>query len=260
VSISLDALPLWAVFATTLVSILLAAEVGHRLGRVRYGRAEHEKEPTVGGIVAAELGLLAFLLAFTFGLAASRFEARREALLNEANAIGTTYLRAKMLPEPQRTDIQRLLREYVDVRLAAAQDGNLEAGIRKSTEIHEQLWNAAVAVAEKDPRSIPTGLFVESLNEVIDLHAKRVFVVIGGRVPILVWLVLVTVAIFSFGSMGYHSGLTGARRSPAVLPLALTFAVVMWMVVDLERPREGLLRVSQTPMMELRSTMDQSKP
>jgi hypothetical protein len=253
-------LPLWAVFAAALAMILLSAELGHRVGRVRFHRAEHEKEPTVGGIVAAELGLLAFLLAFTFGLAASRFEARRDTLLDEANAVGTTYLRARMLPEPQQAEIQKLLREYVDVRLAASEEGKLEAGIKRSSEIQDQLWNGAIAAAKEDSRSIPTGLFVQSLNEVIDLHAKRLFVVVGSRVPILVWLVLITVAILSFGSMGYHSGLTGARRSPLVLPLALTFAVVIWMVVDLERPQEGLLRVSQKPMMELRNTMDQSKP
>jgi hypothetical protein len=258
-SLSIDILPLWMVFAASLVIILLSAEIGHRIGYVRSRRAEHEKEPTVGGIVAAELGLLAFLLAFTFGLAASRFEARRETLLNEANAIGTSYLRAEMLPEPQRTEIQKYLREYVDARLGAVEEGTLEAGIRRSSELHDQMWKAAVAATADNPRSVPIGLFVQSLNEVIDLHAKRVFLVIGSRVPILVWFVLLTVAIFSFGSMGYHSGLTGARRSPLVVPLALTFAIVMWLVVDLERPQEGLLRVSQKPMMELRTAMEQPK-
>jgi hypothetical protein len=257
---SLDVLPLWAVFVVSLAIILIAAETGHRLGQVRLRRTEHEKEPTVGGIVAAELGLLAFLLAFTFGLAASRFEARRETLLDEANAIGTTYLRANMLQDPQRTEIRRLLREYVDARLATVEEGKLESGIRRSTELHGQLWKEAVTAAEKAPRSIPTGLFIQSLNELIDLHAKRLLVGIRSRVPMIVWLVLITVAVFSFGSMGYHSGLTGASRSPVVLPLALTFAVVMWMVVDLDRPQEGLLRVSQKPMIELRSTMDESKP
>src|SRR5262245_23952969 len=102
-SLSLDVLPLWLVFAGLFATFLVAAEIGYQLGKVRFHRAGHEKEPTVGGIVAAELGLFAFLLAFTFGLAGSRFEARRETLLDEANAIGTTYLRAKVLPEPQRT-------------------------------------------------------------------------------------------------------------------------------------------------------------
>jgi hypothetical protein len=258
--VSLDFAPLWAVFVGSLAIALVAAEVGHRLGRVRYRNAEHEKEPTVGGIVAAELGLLAFLLAFTFGLAASRFEARRESLLDEANAIGTTFLRAKMLPEPEQTEIRQLLREYVDVRLAAVQDGQLESGIRRSGEIHDELWKRAVTAAEKDQRSVPTGLFIQSLNELIDLHAKRLLVGIRSRIPITVWFVLFTVAILSFGSLGYSSGLTGARRSPVVLTIALTFAFVLWMVVDLDRPQEGFLRVSQQPMIELRSSMAEPKP
>src|SRR5262245_30926773 len=117
--LSLDVLPLWLVFAALLAVMLSAAEVGYRLGQMRHRQSGHEKEPTVGGIVAAELGLFAFLLAFTFGLAGARFEARRETLLDEANAIGTSYLRSKLLPEPQRTEVQKLLREYVDIRLAA---------------------------------------------------------------------------------------------------------------------------------------------
>ena len=151
----LDALPLWSVFVGSLAVILVAVETGYRLGRARHRRSEHENEPAVGGIVAAELGLLAFLLAFTFSLAASRFEARRQTLLDETNAIGTTFLRAKMLPDPQGTQIRQLLREYVDVRLAAVQEGKIESGIRRSSEIHDQLWAGAVAAAEKDPRSIP---------------------------------------------------------------------------------------------------------
>src|SRR6476661_10181406 len=123
---SLDVLPLWLVFVGLLAGMLLADEFGYRVGKMRFHLAGHEKEPTVGGIVAAELGLLAFLLAFTFGLAGSRFEARREALLNEANAIGTTYLRSKMLPEPQRGEVQKLLREYVDVRITAPEKEYLE--------------------------------------------------------------------------------------------------------------------------------------
>jgi hypothetical protein len=258
--VSLDFAPLWAVFAGSLAIALVAAEIGHRLGRVRYRNAEHEKEPTVGGIVAAELGLLAFLLAFTFGLAASRFEARRETLLDEANAIGTTFLRSQMLPEPEQSEIRRLLREYVDLRLAAVQEAQLEPGIQRSIQIQDELWKKAVSAAEKDARSIPTGLFIQSLNDLIDLHAKRLLVGLRSRIPMTVWLVLFTVAALSFGSLGYHSGLTGARRSPIVLTLAITFAFVLWMVIDLDRPLEGFLRISQQPMIELRSTMNEPKP
>src|SRR5215470_13338872 len=95
----LDALPLWALFISILVVVLLSVECGYRLGKYRRGRHEEEKEAPLGTMVAATLGLLAFILAFTFGLAAARFDARRQVLLDEVNAIGTTYLRAGMLPE-----------------------------------------------------------------------------------------------------------------------------------------------------------------
>ena len=98
----------------------LALEGGYRLGRWRHDRPAEEKETPVGAMVGSILGLLAFLLAFTFGMAATRFEARRQAVLDEANAIGTTYLRARLLPEPQRTESAKLLREYVDVRISGS--------------------------------------------------------------------------------------------------------------------------------------------
>jgi hypothetical protein len=108
----LDALPLWGVFVAILIVVLLSVECGYRLGRYRRNRHEQEKETPVGTMVGATLGLLAFILAFTFGLAAARFDTRRQVLLDEANAIGTTYLRAGMLPE-QRNEIRTLLRNYV---------------------------------------------------------------------------------------------------------------------------------------------------
>ena len=163
-----------------------------------------------------------------------------------------------MLPQPERTQAVDLLREYVNIRLAAVQAGMLEEGTRRSGEIQNLLWDQAMSATSKDSRSIPIGLFVQSLNQLIDLHAQRLMVGLHSRIPIVIWFVLIFVAALSFGSMGYQSGLTGARCSPAVLPLALTFAVVLWMVVDLDRPQEGLLRVSQQPMIELRSMMDDS--
>src|SRR4051794_40948932 len=123
----LDVLPLWVLFISTLFLILLAEEGGYRLGKYRGSRAQ-EKEAPVGEMVVAMLGLLAFILAFTFGLAAARFDTRRQILLDEANAIGTTYLRAGMLPE-RRGEIRALLRDYVDTRLLAVRSGKIAEGI-----------------------------------------------------------------------------------------------------------------------------------
>src|ERR1700752_2385344 len=106
----IDALPLWALFIAILIIVLLSVECGYRLGKFRRSRTEQEKEAPVGTMVGATLGLLAFILAFTFGLAAARFDTRRQVLLDEANAIGTTYLRAGMLPD-RGQQMRALLRD-----------------------------------------------------------------------------------------------------------------------------------------------------
>src|SRR5262249_52033807 len=147
-----------------------------------------EKESPVGAMVGSILGLLAFLLAFTFGLAASRFDTRRQTVLEEANAIGTTYLRARLLPEPQRSTLENLLREYVDVRIRGVLENKLAEAAKRSEELQESLWSEAVKAANsKDSNPIMTSLFIQSLNETIDVHAKRVLVSVRSRIPISIW-------------------------------------------------------------------------
>jgi hypothetical protein len=256
----LDVLPLWAFLAAACVSALLALEIGYRLGRWRHAHATDEKDAPVGAMVASVLGLLAFMLAFTFGLAASRFDARRQVVLEEANAIGTTYLRARLLPEPHRSEIERLLREYVDVRIRFLQEGNVAEGRARSEELHEKLWTQAMAAAQKSPGSIMTGLFIQSLNEVIDLHAKRLLVALRSRIPIAIWSTLFGLASFGMASTGYQAGLSATRRSPEMLLVALSFAGVLFLIVDLDRAHEGLLQVSQQAMLDLQTQMKRPQP
>lgn len=256
---SLDALPLWALFIVILLVVLLSVECGYRLGKYRRGRREQEKEAPVGTMVGATLGLLAFILAFTFGLAASRFDTRRQLLLDEANAIGTTYLRAGMLPE-RGEQIRALLRDYVGARLDAVRSGNVAEGISHSENIQHQVWAEAETVGEKNPNSIVVGVFVQSLNEMIDLHAKRVQAGIRSRIPGAIWLGLFAVAVLSLTAMGYLEGLTGTRRSLAVLAVAVAFSVVIEPIADLDRPQEGVLRVSQQALLDVQKSMHPPSP
>ena len=154
----IDALPLWGLFIAILGVVLLSVECGYRLGKFRLSRREQEKEAPVGTMVGATLGLLAFILAFTFGLASSRFDNRRQLLLDEANALGTTYLRAGMLPE-WGEEVRRLLRDYIGHRLDAVRSGDVTEGIRRSENIQQQVWTEAETVAQKNPNSIVVGLF-----------------------------------------------------------------------------------------------------
>jgi len=252
----LDQVPLWVLFLFTIAVVGVSIEVGYQLGKFRRSRSDQEKDAPVGAMVAATLGLLAFMLAFTFGLAAARFEARRMLVLNESNAIGTAYLRALLLPQPQSGEIRQLFREYIDVRIEAAQSGNAEPAVRRSAELHSALWSKSAQVVASDYRPIITSLFVQALNNVIDIHAERVMFALHNRIPTLVWLVLTFIAVMAMTALGYQEGLSGSRRSLAVVALALTFSAVMLLSADLDRSQEGLLRVSQRAMVDLRNSLD----
>jgi hypothetical protein len=253
----IDLLPLWGLFAAVLILVLLSIEGGFRLGQ--YGRGRSEKEGPVGAMVGATLGLLAFFLAFTFGMAAERFDARRLIVLDEANAIGTTYLRAGILPE-RRDEIRALLRDYVDVRLETVRSGNVAEGVRRSENIQDRLWAQAVALGTENPNSIVVGLFIQSLNEVIDLHTKRLTAAVRNRIPTVIWFALLVVAAIALATMGYHAGLAGTRRSFAVIAVAVTFSAVILLIADLDRPQEGALKVSQQALVDLRQSMNGSNP
>ena len=144
-------------FIAILGVVLISVECEYRLGKFRLSRREQEKEAPVGTMVGATLGLLAFILAFTFGLASSRFDNRRQLLLDEANALGTTYLRAGMLPE-WGEEVRRLLRDYIGHRLDAVRSGDVTEGIRRSENIQQQVWTEAETVAQKNLNSIVVGL------------------------------------------------------------------------------------------------------
>jgi hypothetical protein len=251
---ALDAIPLWGVFVIVVMLVLAAIEGGYRLGRYRLHRSDTEKEAPVGAMAAATLGLLAFMLAFTFGIAASRFDTRKQLVLDEANAIGTTYLRAAMLPE-RRDEIRALLRSYTDARLEGVQSGRAAQAIVRSEHLQGQLWSAATAVGLQHGDSVVVGLFVASLNEVIDLHAKRVTAALRNRIPGAIWLALLTIAALSLAAMGYHAGLAGTVRSVAILVVAVSFSAVIVLIADLDRPQEGSLTVSQQALIDLRQSM-----
>lgn len=235
----------------TFIVLFLAFEGGVFLGKKHQSISEPKDRSPIGSIVAATLGLLAFLLAFTFGISASKFDERRMLVIDEANAIRTTYLRAGYLPDPYRIEIRKLLKEYVSLRLEALNTGNIEQGVKGSENLQDQLWLQAVAVAEKNSNSEVIGLFIESLNEVIEMHAKRVNLGIYIRIPIIIWIALFFVTILAIGSVGYQIGLIHARYLGISLLLILTFSSVIVLIADLDRPQEGFITVSQQSLIDL---------
>jgi hypothetical protein len=176
------------------------------------------------------------------------------ALINEANAIGTTWLRAGIMPEPHRSEIRRLLRADVDTQIAGAQGDHVNNLMARVDSIHAELWQHATTLGIESPNSEQASLFVESLNESIDNYANRLLAV-RTRVSALVWVVLYTLSFLGMFAMGYHVALTGTTRSPAIVLVAVSFAIVICLVADLDRPHEGRMRLSQQPMIDLQTMM-----
>lgn len=187
----------------------------------------------------------------------TRYEACRQVVIQESNAIGTTYLRSRMFPEPQRSEIAALMGRYVSARLDMADAGKDKERVRKTREdavrIQSDLWSRAVDLAKKYPQVVPTGLFIQSLNDVIDLDTKRQ-AALENHVPESVIIVLYIVSIISIGLVGCAHGMSGRRNAASTLTLTLLIAVVITLIVDLDRPRRGLIRVSQQSMENLDET------
>ena len=246
----LDSLPIVAVFGAFALVTLACYEGGFRLGRWWQVRTPGEQEGPTGMLVGSILALLAFLLAVTMGMAADRYDTRRAVVLAEANSIGTTYLRAGYLPEPASSRIRELLREYVPLRIALTDADNLEAEVARSTAIHAELWTIAEDVARTTQSGDLVALFIESLNETIDLHETRITARFS-RVPETVLLLLVGGSALSLGVVGYSAGLTKRRSLLSAIVLVLALGAVITIVVDLDRPREGFIQVSQQPLIDL---------
>lgn len=251
-----DEIHLLLPLVATVALVLASLEGGYRLGVYRHKHSESEKELPVGEMVAATLGLLAFLLAFTFSFAASRYENRKQLVLDEANAVGTAWLRAGLLTEPESAESRSLLREYVAVRVEGVSTGDLATAIRRSEELHLRLWTHAESAARKQESFVRTGLYIEALNDVIDRHADRIMMGIEHRIPVVIWIVLFGETVLAMGAMGYHGGLTGSTRSLASLAIALAFSGVMILIADLDNPAKGLIRTGQQPLIDVQRMMD----
>jgi hypothetical protein len=242
-----------------LIAMPLAAEAGFRAGLRRRARAD-DALSQVSVVQVATFGILGLLVAFAISMAEARFSARRDLILAEANAIGTTYLRSKYLLDPHPAELAPLFRRYVDARVAFYAARADVAAARREVEIAEQLqrdiWGHAVAVVRADPEHGDTvAAFVESLNEMIDLENTRV-AVITMHVPASVLALIVLVALFGCATTGFEGGLEGRRVWLALIALPLLVALAICVVLDLDSPRLGVITTGQFPMTQLQQSLE----
>jgi len=256
----MDAVPIPLTFAGMVLFVLLFLEIGYRAGRALHRRWAGEKESPVSVISGSILGLAAFMLAFSFGIVSNRYDAKKELVREDANAIRTVWKRAEFLPEPDRTETMGLLRGYVDARLAFSQrpdtdPGAIRAALEGARRVHDRLWAIAVANARKDMNSDVAALYVESLNEMANVHALRVAVGMQARVPLEIWLSLLFLTALGMLTVGYHTAIAESKRSLIQPILAVCFAMVVALIATLDRPGSGVLKVNQQPIAELQDAM-----
>ncbi len=242
----------WAVILITSAVLLALAELGFRIGAFSRRKNPEAAQGQSGSIQGAVLGLLGLLLGFSFAMAVGRYDARRTLVVQEANSIGSTWLRTDFLPGPYKGQIRDLLVRYTQLKLDTFESTNgSEEFARASKEIgdiHTQLWqNASDASVERNTPVLAT--FITSLNETIDLDALRK-AALRNHVPGAVWLLLLLVAGCGAWASGYGSGTSGQRSIFNQLIFPLLIAVVITLIADIDRAHKGLIGMSRLPLEE----------
>jgi hypothetical protein len=244
-------------------SLLIAIEVGYVLGRRNHSRVDESSRTHVGALQASLLGVLALLLGFTFSLSLQRFDNRSLAVVDEANAIGTSYLRAQLLPTAMRGDVQTLLRHYVDLRVQAGEisldkEQQRDVIITETNKVLDELWGYARRAAEEDGRPMTAGLFIQSVNDLIDSYGRR-DAALMRHVPELILFLLFGTFLLTGGVVGYAAGVGGHRPPFVAYILVILIVVLTFIIVDLDRPRRGLIRVSQSSLVNLGVAIDSAQ-
>ncbi len=252
----------WLVILAAGLLLLALAEFGFCTGWRLFVSKDEARKSQIGGIQGAVLGMLALLLGFTFSMAVTRYEIRRDLVLQEANSIGTTYLRASLLPAAHQKAVENLLRQYVEARLeffgAGRNPGKIVSAESNTSKLQRDLWAQAVAASREAPNPI-TATFIAALNDTIDLDESRLNA-FRARVPASVWLLVLVVAGAGCYASGYGAGASGARTGFSNVMLPVLIAVVITIIADFDQPRHGLISVSQQPMFDLRAGLSRPTP
>ena len=234
--------------------LLIVAELGYRMGYRIPRKDDPAFQSEISGYQAAVLGLLALLLGFTFSMALNHYDLRRNLVIQEANAIGTTFLRTSFLPPESREISRQLLRDYLDLRIEYDNDPmDRSPALQRIASIQGELWKQAERAAINAPTPI-TASYITSLNEMFDAASTRI-AASRVRVPSALWLILTTVSVFGIWAAGFSAGVNRKRALFLTVGLPILITLVLQLITDISTPKGGLIRTDYSSMLDLRASM-----
>ncbi|MES2105582.1 MAG: hypothetical protein V4634_16300 [Pseudomonadota bacterium] len=253
----LYAIDAWQVALVLLLFLFIVIEVSYRVGK-RSDPLEYERSSSVfSTLMGAALALLGLLLAFSFAMASARYDLRKGVILKEANAIGTVYLRIDLLTDIARDQIKPLLKQYVDVRLASYQAGidrdKSRQAANRTEALQQNIWVIASAEIRRE-KTVNNSLFVSALNDMIDVSSEQSDASENHVPESVIWLLLVS-ALLTGAMSGYACGAIGHRNLFATCTFALLVALVIFSILDLDRPQRGLIQVNKHPLQSLQQSI-----
>ena len=261
-----DLVPIWLLLLGTILLMVLFIEYGFRLGQKALASSKKTQTAQVRAIMGAGLGLLAFMLAFTFSTAQTHFETRVQSLAEEARIARNAFMQADLLAEPERSQAKQLLKDYIKIRSGMQEmsgqniSEQLAELVRVSEQIQQDLWSLATrghgkVVGDRVDNG-QSEQFMASVIALTDIHFTRLHSAVMNRIPFTIWMTLYLMAILSMIIMGYQAGLTDRRSPVATVTLAVAFSAVIILITDLDRPVMSFFEINKQLLVDLNEYME----
>jgi hypothetical protein len=252
--------PSWVLFILTLCIGLASAEAGVLLVKRREKKGIKDKEGPVGSLMGALLALLAFMLGFTFSITASRYSERKHLVVDQAKAIGTCYLRTSLIPEKQKLETRKLLNQYINLLVDAANAPVIEKNNARIEALQIEIWKQTASLKDEDMDSPLRSLYVSSVNQVIDVFGERKAVVLTFRIPSAIWAALLMLYIFCLFVVGLEVSSYKNRRSLNVPIMTAAFSLIVVLIAAMDASRKkGHFTVSQEPLIEIQEMIRENQ-
>ena len=245
------------------VGMALAIEFGYRMGKPIQVRESETTRTQINAIQGSLLGFLALILGFTLSLSLQRYDNRSEAVVDEANAIGTAWLRAQLLPDSVRSQVQDGLRKHVELRVRGASidlahESDRDTVLSETNQNLNTVWVLALQAAAEKPDVVISGLFIQALNDMIDSYGRR-DAALARHVPYEILFLLFATFVLTGCVVGYAAGVAGHRPSVTTYVLVVLIVVLSFVILDLDRPRRGMIRIDQSSLVDLGAAIDSAR-